>query len=218
VGKNCQIAGLLNKQLVTGFLIVASLLTSLCGCEKEKVYTPANGDIVFQISRSTQSRAIQLATHSQYSHMGIVYIENEKPYVFEAVEPVKSTPLSQWIARGEDGHFVAKRLAHGSKFITKESAIRMIEVGSQFKGKGYDLYFEWSDERIYCSELVWKLYQRALDIELCGLESFSDFDLSSPEVQTKIRERWGSSLPTDEPMVSPAAIYNSELLVEIHRK
>jgi len=32
-----------------------------------------NGDIIFQTSRSSQSKAIQLATNSKYSHMGIIY-------------------------------------------------------------------------------------------------------------------------------------------------
>ncbi|MBL4670033.1 MAG: hypothetical protein JKY30_12325 [Flavobacteriales bacterium] len=32
-----------------------------------------NGDIIFQISKSSQSKAIQLATNSKYSHMGIIY-------------------------------------------------------------------------------------------------------------------------------------------------
>ena len=43
-----------------------------------------NGDIVFQISRSPQSRAIQLATHSPYSHMGIVFLRNKDIFVLEA--------------------------------------------------------------------------------------------------------------------------------------
>ena len=32
-----------------------------------------NGDIIFQTSNSSQSKAIQLATHSPYSHVGIIY-------------------------------------------------------------------------------------------------------------------------------------------------
>ena len=31
-----------------------------------------NGDIIFQTSKSSQSKAIQLATNSKYSHMGII--------------------------------------------------------------------------------------------------------------------------------------------------
>ena len=31
------------------------------------------GDIIFQTSTSSQSKAIQLATHSKYSHVGIIF-------------------------------------------------------------------------------------------------------------------------------------------------
>src|SRR5437016_1986874 len=34
------------------------------------------GDIIFQTSLSSQSKAIQLATHSEYSHCGIIFKEN----------------------------------------------------------------------------------------------------------------------------------------------
>ena len=38
-----------------------------------------NGDSIFQETASAQSRAIQLATHSRYSHVGIVYFKKGKP-------------------------------------------------------------------------------------------------------------------------------------------
>ncbi|HZF99362.1 MAG TPA: YiiX/YebB-like N1pC/P60 family cysteine hydrolase, partial [Chitinophagales bacterium] len=65
-----------------------------------------DGDIVFNTSNSTQSRAIQYATKSSYSHCGIVFFENGKPFVYEAVQPVSKTPLSEWTTN----HYVAKRL------------------------------------------------------------------------------------------------------------
>ena len=45
-------------------------------------YSPQNGDIIFHISKSSQSKAIQIATKSPYSHVGIVYIKDGKPYVY----------------------------------------------------------------------------------------------------------------------------------------
>ena len=57
------------------------------------------GDIVFQTSGSGQSLAIQLATHSPYSHCGILIEKNGQLLVFEAVQPVKFTPIDQWIKR-----------------------------------------------------------------------------------------------------------------------
>jgi uncharacterized protein YycO len=98
--------------------------------------------------------------------MGIVYLKNDQPFVFEAVEPVKLTPFSDWIARGEGGHYVVKRLSNARERLTSEALERMLQVGKKFEGKPYDLYFEWSDDRIYCSELVWKIYKRALDLEV----------------------------------------------------
>ncbi|WP_200875628.1 YiiX/YebB-like N1pC/P60 family cysteine hydrolase [Hymenobacter sp. IS2118] len=52
-----------------------------------------DGDLIFHTSQSAQSRAIQLATHSAWSHCGIVYKQGENWQVFEAVQPVK---LSRW--------------------------------------------------------------------------------------------------------------------------
>ena len=44
-----------------------------------------------------------------------------KPFVFEAVQPVKLTPLDDWIARGERGQFVVKRLRDADERLTAEA-------------------------------------------------------------------------------------------------
>lgn len=199
-------------------VVLAALLFLVVGCNADHNYDPQDGDIIFQTSRSTQSTAIQLATGSRYSHMGVVYLNDEIPFVFEAVEPVKTTPLAEWIARGEDGHFVVKRLVDARKVLTPEALEKMLAVGRTFEDKHYDLTFEWSDEKIYCSELVWKIYQRALGLEIGELETMADFDLSSPAVQAKLKERWGEALPLDELVISPVAMFESELLVEVHQE
>ncbi len=90
-------------------LLILSLLVSVPAF----AWQPQTGDIIFQISRSSQSKAIQLATHSDYSHTGMLVIRNKKPYVFEAVGPVKYTPLKQWIAHGEKGKYVVRRVEGG---------------------------------------------------------------------------------------------------------
>jgi hypothetical protein len=98
-----------------------------------------NGDIIFQTSLSRQSQAIQLATHSKYSHMGIIYIEGGKPFVYEAVQPVKVTPLPAWIKRGKDGKCVVKRLKDADTILTPETLKKMKTVGHKYKGKNYDI-------------------------------------------------------------------------------
>ena len=76
----------------------------------------------------------------------------------------------------------------------------------------YDLTFEWSDSRVYCSELVWKMYERALGIRVGELQRLRDFDLSDPVVRAKMKERYGDAVPLDEQVISPAAMFDSPLL------
>lgn len=174
-----------------------------------------DGDLIFQTSRSSQSKAIQLATNSQYSHCGIVFKEGNSFYVFEAVQPVKRTPLAEWIARGEKGEFVVKRLKNAEQTLTPDVIQKMKEIGKKFYGKNYDSAFEWSDEKIYCSELIWKIYKRTTGIEIGNLEKLGDFDLSSKVVKQKIKERYGEKIPLEELVISPASLFESDKLVTV---
>lgn len=181
-------------------------------------YQPQNGDLIFQSSKSSQSLAIQRATRSKYSHVGIVYVNNGQVLVFEAVEPVKLTSFDDWVTQGEGEHYVVKRLTNAQDILTSEAIAKIYKVGKNFEGKNYDLYFEWSDDRIYCSELVWKIYKRALNIEVGKLQTLREFDFSEPLVQEQIRDRFGDSIPLDETVISPAAIFASELLVKVYEQ
>jgi uncharacterized protein YycO len=174
-----------------------------------------NGDLIFQTSLSEQSKAIQLATKSEYSHCGIIFKEGNDYYVFEAIQPVKRTPLDKWIARGKDSEYVIKRLKNAEQVLTPTTISKMKQVGEEFRGKNYDLTFEWSDDKIYCSELIWKIYHRAAGIEIGKLEKLSDFDLTSDAVKKKMKERYGNKIPLNEIVISPASIFNSELLVTV---
>ena len=174
-----------------------------------------NGDLIFQTSLSGQSKAIQLATKSKYSHCGIIYKEGEDFYVFEAVQPIKLTPIVKWIARGKDGKYVIKRLKNANQVLTPAAIAKMKEVGEKFKGKNYDLTFEWSDEKIYCSELIWKIYQRATGLEIGKLQKLSEFDLSNEAVKNKMKERYGDHIPMNEIVISPVRIFESDLLTTV---
>ena len=80
------------------------------------------------------------------------------------------------------------------------------------------LYFGWSDDRIYCSELIWKVYERGLGRKIGQLQQLRDFDLSNPAVQAKLRERYGNRLPLAETVISPVSIFNSPELVTVLKR
>lgn len=197
------------------YLVVSCIILSACQREGT-IRDFQNGDIIFQASQSGQSKAIQMATHSPYSHMGIIYQQGADLFVYEAVQPVKLTPLRDWIARGEGGHYVVKRMKGSEQLLTDEALAKMRQAGEKYKGRDYDLYFEWSDARIYCSELVWKIYKEALGIEIGQLQKLSDFDLTHDVVKAKMTERYGETIPTDEWVISPAAMFNSDKLKTVY--
>jgi hypothetical protein len=174
-----------------------------------------SGDIIFQTSLSGQSKAIQFATRSKYSHCGIIYKEGSRYFVFEAIQPVKITPLDKWIARGKNGHYVIKRLRKAETILTETTLKKMKKEGEKFMGKNYDLTFEWSDQKIYCSELIWKIYKRATGLEVGKLQRLRDFDLENPIVKKKMKERYGNNLPLNETVISPQAIFESDLLTTV---
>lgn len=170
------------------------------------------GDLIFQTSLSQQSKAIQLATKSQYSHCGVIFKEKEGYFVLEAVQPVKKTELGKWIARGENKKYVIRRLKNSNEILTQMVLIKMKQIGQEFIGKNYDLTFEWTDDKIYCSELIWKIYKRATGIEIGKLEKLKDFDLTNEIVKSKMKERHGNKIPKDEIVISPKAVFDSEFL------
>ena len=200
-------------------LVFAALgLLYFPGCSDSFAEQLRDGDIIFQTSRSEQSIAIQKATHSQYSHMGIVFLRNGSPHVYEAIKTVQYTPFRKWVDRGEGGHYVVRRLREADRILTSQAVKKLRQAGTKFQGKPYDSYFEWSDKRIYCSELVWKIYDRGIGIRVGKLQSVRDLDLSDSIVKTKIKERYGNKVPLEETVISPGEMFSSDLFVTVIQK
>jgi hypothetical protein len=193
-------------------------LLYLLGCSDSLAEQLRDGDIIFQASRSELSIPIQKATRSQYSHMGIVFLRNGSPHVYEAIKTVQYTPLRKWVERGEGGHYVVKRLREADRILTSQAVKKLRQAGTKFQGKPYDSYFEWSDKRIYCSELVWKIYDRGIGIRIGRLQKLRDLDLSDPIVKTKMRERYGDKVPMEGTVISPGEMFLSDLLVTVSQK
>ncbi len=201
------------------WILVVALLgvigsTALSGQQ----YEARSGDLIFQTSMSAQSVAIQRATGSPYSHMGIVFVVDSTVMVCEALDPVQYTPLKEWVARGEGGRFVVKRLKQADKRLTPGALDSLRATANGMVGKRYDHFFQWSDERIYCSELAWKVYRTALGIEIGAPQHMREFNLRDPLVAAKLAQRFGEQVPLEELVISPARMFDSDLLVTVHEK
>jgi cell wall-associated NlpC family hydrolase len=173
------------------------------------------GDIVFQETNSEQSRAIKLATKSKYTHVGIVLSYNSKLMILEAIGPVKITEVDSFLKRSLNNHYKIKRLKNAEQILTNQKLELLKAEGSKYLGKPYDIYFGWGNDRIYCSELVWKLYKTVLGIEIGKLSKLKDFDLSHWKVKYLMFKRYGFSIPYEETVIPPSSLYDSELLYAV---
>jgi|SRR6185436_1003919 len=182
---------------------------------KVRILPLKSGDIIFQTSQSAQSNAIQLATHSKYSHCGVVFKYAKNFFVYEAIQTVSLTALDKWIARGQDGKFVVKRLKNDEQILSPEILEKLNKARNKYYKKEYDKYFSWTDNQIYCSELVWKMYRDATGLQIGKLQQLKDFDLKSSAVKAKIKERYGQNIPLNDTVISPVSIFNSDLLVTV---
>lgn len=171
------------------------------------------GDIVFSSSDRGQGEAIIAATGSPYTHCGVVFEKNGKLMVLEAVQPVGVVSLEDFRSRSKPGTFLARRLKTP---VTPEKYRLAREWAEAQIGKNYDVRFLWDDGKLYCSELVWKVYDKA-GVKLCDPRRFRDYDLEKPSVKKIIQERFGSldNIPLEEKVVAPSDIAGSGLLIDI---
>lgn len=148
------------------------------------------GDIVFIISKSEQSPFIQYATRSVWSHCGIVVYKNKEPYVLEASNVVKLTPLNAFLRKGR------LKLNTTRRFFDKPVKIKY----KQYLGIPYDSEFSLTNNRYYCSELVWVIFKKQFGIELCKpkpLSQYRTFGLSKIIKKRKISPKSKFVSPDD---------------------
>ena len=192
-------------------LVAVALAAACVGADGAGLpWSPQTGDVVFHTSLSAQSVAVQQATRSKWSHVGMVVRDGDGWSVIEAVQPVRVVPLADWLDRGEGGRYEVHPLANDVLDPSAQEALA--GAARVFLGRDYDALFGWSDDRIYCSELVWKAYERGVGLRLSEPRPLSDFDLSAPAVRELIAQRYPDGLPPGEVAVSPQDLADSPLL------
>ncbi|MFY1831738.1 YiiX family permuted papain-like enzyme [Myxococcus fulvus] len=168
------------------------------------------GDIVLHTSRSRQSQAIQAATHSPLSHVGLVEVTQRGVFVVEAVQPVQRVPFAKWKARGVKGHILVLR----PEDVDAETKQRVLAAAKAHLGKPYDWRFGWSDDAMYCSELVRKAYTQGAGVEYGELETLGSLDVAG--LQKQMRERYGAKVPLELTLITPASLARDTRLSVVH--
>ena len=154
------------------------------------------GDVIFIMSKSSQAPFIRYATSSMWTHCGIVVYKGEEPYVLEASNVVKLTPLYAFLNKG------IFKINTTRRFINRPIKIKY----KPYLGIPYDSQFSLTNKRYYCSELVWIIYKRQFGIELCKPRPLSDYRTFG---LSKIMKKRGIS--RESKFIAPVDILNSEI-------
>jgi hypothetical protein len=205
------------KLSIIKILCFSAAFILTCGCGSRKHIDAdilKDGDIIFQNKKSKNSELMTVLTAPKFNHLGILVSRNGKWYVLEASQPVELTPVSSWINSGEKAGYAVKRLKDADTVFDEANTAKLNEAGKEYLGKPYDVYFSWSDDAFYASELVWKIFKKALDIELCVPQILGDFDLTGA-ARDKVKETYGNKVPLYEEVISPDAVFNSGYLITI---
>lgn len=162
-------------------------------------YEPREGDILFQsLPHAPLVDAIEGATDSPFSHCGVVARQGQDWVVIEAFRRVEVTPLSEFVFRGRHGGFAVYRL----RAEYQEHVPEMLRHARAFVGRPYDARYRLDDERIYCSELIYKAYAQASGGAPLGRLTRLG-DLNWQPYQRLIESQEGGAIPLERPMITP---------------
>ncbi len=165
-----------------------------------------DGDIVFHRSLSNLSTAISLVTGSEITHMGILFLRDGQPWVIEAGGTVRYSTFEEFTARGAEQKYWVKRISGADTILTDARVDSMRAVAERFLGRSYDGQFNWSDDQLYCSELVWKAYH-AIGVDLGELRKLKEYNFDHPIVKEQLNRRYGDNVPLEEPVIAPSDIF-----------
>ena len=186
----------MKKLLFSGLIVlalIAGVYTMLRLTEASAKTLPElkNGDLIFQTIHSSQTLAIMAASGSPYTHTGIIKMIGGKPFVVEAVGPVREIALDKWIEQG-----IGKRIAVLRKTdLSDEDANKILTQAKTYYGRPYDFFFLLDKEKIYCSELLYYAYLEGAGITLGKKEKLKDLNFNNAAVQKLIEARWQNYPP-----------------------
>lgn len=189
----------------------------LAGCGAKAARAPAepegaflDGDVLLQHIDVELCNVIRAATGSRYSHCGMVVRLRGEPHVLEAIGPVRYTPLRKWITRGQGGRYLHLR----PRDVSTGEIAKAVREAQKLLGRPYDVQYELDEEKIYCSELVYKAYLRGAGVEMGEKERLEDLNWRPHE--KLIRKLAGGELPLERVMVTPESVASSPRLEVVY--
>tara|TARA_Y100001934_G_scaffold170643_1_gene202565 strand:+ start:2206 stop:2790 length:585 start_codon:yes stop_codon:yes gene_type:complete len=176
-------------------------------------YQPREGDIVFQALPLEDDliQAIEGVTESTYSHVGVLLKRDTEWIVIEASRPgVIYTPFDEWKTKGRDGRWAAYRL----KATYQDNITQFLGELQQHIGKPYDFKYELTEDKLYCSELIYHAWRSSTGEQMGELKKIGELNWKPyREVIEKYNQ---ASVPVERQVISPIELSKADQLEKIY--
>lgn len=186
-----------------------------------------NGDLIFQESCSTNvNDAIKTVTSSadgyNFTHVGIVYIQEADTFVIEAAPPsVSVTPLQNYLY--PDSEKSCPPVSVVGRLVEKYQSLipYAIREALRLVGKEYDYIFILNNDKYYCSELIY-------DILLKANENNPVFELNTMTFKAPNSKEYlpnwvdyykklGAAIPEGQLGINPGAMSRSSVITILYK-
>lgn len=185
------------------------LLLALTSNSYSEDYEPQVGDIYFQsLLPSALVIAIEGVTQSPYSHCGILNKKDGQWVIHEAIGPVRVIALETWIMQGMAQDYDVYRL----KPEYQSKVGELLAATEQYMGRPYDIQYDFDDEKIYCSELIYKAFKTVYHEELGKVVTLGDLNWQPHEAFIR---RIDPDLPLARKMITPKHLAEAPQLTQV---
>lgn len=207
---------------IRAFLIFLSLIGSSC----TRHYVPQSGDLLFQdLDCGELCDAIEKVTHgaegANLSHVGIVSVENDTAFVYEAIgSGVRKTLLEKFFDRSRDTLGNPKVLA--GRIVKKHDYVipAAIQYCRNTLNQPYDHIFDLENNQYYCSELVYFAFKDSAGQHLFDVTPMTFKDQETGEIfpaWEKYYKELNTPIPEGKPGLNPGGISRSDNVNIVHR-
>ena len=172
-----------------------------------------DGDIIFMNDPYPPAMAQTVATGDHWNHLGIIFNRrNGQTMVLESYGKVHPTPLADFLSRATDGQYEIMRLQDDEGLFNEQRMQGLQIVTRPLIDKPFDAHLNWSDENYYAAELVWKIFLRGLQLQLCEPDKLGDFNFETSPWPETMTQGYGFDIPLEDTAIKISSIYSSELL------